>query len=83
MGLYYSFPYIFKWFFNRITCWIKFILGGGNGRTHLNLSRQSSTQWFDKSITDAHFMHLVQLLRVMPKRVKTLKEYKEKNAIKN
>ena len=34
----------------------------------------TSTQWFDKSIVDAHWMHMVQLLRAMPKRVKTLEE---------
>ena len=41
----------------------------------------TSTQWFDKSIVDAHWMHLVELLRVMPKRVKTLKEYEKENVV--
>jgi len=42
----------------------------------------TSTQWFDKSIMDAHFIHLVQLLRVMPKR-KEREEWKIAPAAKN
>ena len=37
----------------------------------------TSTQWFHKSIVDAHFTHLVQLLRVMPKGVRALGEGKD------
>ena len=37
----------------------------------------SSTQWFHKSIVDNHFMHLFELLRVMPKRVRALGEGKD------